>query len=178
ERGIEEVFLGQLPGYKLAHRRPGLTPRTRQRVGALPGNRRFRRWSAHRDRRHNFAAILRLVRHSLGIEPRHKSILDLVSVGENISLVEFDHVAEVVYPSHKAVYSARLNHVLPPPAQKFFVKNALDRRRTQLHGRLQRVSIDGIVSGLSRVVSTRSHQSLRVVRFMQCQLWAQGPSAE
>src|SRR5271166_1817659 len=122
ERGIEEVFLGQLPGYKLAHRRPGLTPRTRQRVGALPGNRRFRRWSAHRDRRHNFAAILRLVRHSLGIEPRHKSILDLVSVGENISLVEFDHVAEVVYPSHKAVYSARLNHVLPPPAQKFFVK--------------------------------------------------------
>src|SRR5579862_1446716 len=80
ESGIEKVFLSQLPGYEFTHRRTGLATGTCQRIRMLPWNGRFRRSAAHGQSRHDFAAILRLIGGSLGIETCHEAILHFMRI--------------------------------------------------------------------------------------------------
>src|ERR1039458_8505140 len=113
ECGIEEILLVEFPGCDLAHLRPRLTRGACQRVDVLPRDRRFRRGAAHRQSRHHFAAILRLIRSALGIEAGHEAVLDFVGVGKDVALVEFKDISEVIYSGYKAVDGARLDDMLP-----------------------------------------------------------------
>jgi len=119
--GSRKYFCSSFPGYDLAHLRPGLTRWTRQRIRVLPRNRRLRRCAAHRESGHNFAAIFRLIRRTLGIEAGHEAVFDFVRVREDVAIIEFKDVSEVVYSGYKAVNGAWLDDVLPFPAQELLV---------------------------------------------------------
>src|ERR1700691_98743 len=178
ECGIEKVFLRQLPGNNLANRRALLTPGTCQRVHMLPWYRRFRCRHSHRESGHDIAAILRLIRSSLGIEPGYEPVLDFMGIGEDVALVELDNIVEIVYAGHKSIYGARLDDVLPLPSQEFLVKHTLERGRAQFHGGIQGMALNRIVDCLAGILATRAHQPLRVIGFMQRQVWTQSPSSK
>src|SRR5207302_10684167 len=54
-----------------------------QRAGMLPGNDRLRRRAAHGERRHDGVAIFGFRRSALSVETRHKTIFDLMRIGED-----------------------------------------------------------------------------------------------
>src|SRR5271156_4544487 len=99
-------------------------------------------------------------------------------IGEDVSLVKLNNIVEIVYAGYKSVYSPRLDYVLPLSPQEFLVKRALERGRAQFHGGIHGVALNRIVDCLARILVTRSNQPLRVIGFMQRQVWTQRPSAK
>src|ERR1035437_9879068 len=102
------------------------------------------------------------MRHSLGIEAGHETVLNFVGVGKDVTFVELHDISEVVYPSHKPVHGARFDNMLPFSSHEFFIKDALERRRAQFHGGLHGVAINWMVAGLPGILSNLSHEPFRV----------------
>ena len=150
ERGIKKVFLRQLPGHNFSHLRPGRARGICQHFGGgmLPGDDRFRRRAAYRESFHNDVAIFRLLRCALGVQARHKAILNLMGIGKDVALIELQNIRKVVHPSHEAVYRARFNDVLPLSPQEFFIEDAFQCGWPQFHCRLQSLAVNRIVDRL------------------------------
>ena len=132
----------------------------------LPGNRRFWCCPAHRERRHNFAAILRLIRRTLGIKACNKSILDFMSIRKDVALVEFQDVSEVVHSGHKAIDRARFDYMLPLS----FQETPCRRLARALAAAIPRtastcVAINRIVNGLPGILSAFPDQPLACNKF-------------
>src|ERR1700683_5581992 len=178
--GIEKVFLRQLPGHDLAYLRPGLARCICQHPAGrvLPGNNRFRRRATYHESLHVDIAIFRLAGIALSVEARYEAILDLMSIREDVALVELKNIGEVVHAGYKAVYGARLDDVLPLSPQEFLVEDALQRGWPQFHGRLQSLAVYGIVHGQPWIFPFFSNQPFRVIGFMQRQFGTQRPSSE
>src|ERR1700735_1376866 len=107
------------------------------------------------------------MRQALGIEAGHEPVLNLVGVGKDVTFGELHDISEVVYPRHKPVHGAWFDDLLPFSSHEFFIKDALERRRTQFHGGLHGVAINWMVAGLPGVLFKLSHEAFRAISVME-----------
>ena len=127
--GIEEIFLGDLPGDDLANceglRNTECSPGYRcvPRAGSVPRERRSEGKTCLAGVQSSGCSEIRLE-----YKPIDDAVFDLVGVAENVACIEAQDIGEVVHAGHVAVGDVRLDDVLQLVSSNRAIKDACTAR--------------------------------------------------